>query len=732
MLVSRSHAMLPRLLVHVIVSLHQLSAAIRLDSDRKASDVCLPDPDAICNWNLKIDEPETLEATHQTLSDDLIPNRGKPWGPGWLRHANEQKHRDARCRITKRTLLAMGDKRGTQNEDEGIATKMNMDDLPKVLDTKSIETFEVEAQAPTGPSGEPLVFVPNEDFVLDTAMKESREMGNQEVTMVNAAAGGHVCGGFWKGGRHALEEAICTATTLSAGLEKRCQSDEVNGLASAYMPSPNVLLTTNVKIFREGTMSMYKMLPSPVPVNVISLAMPNFNPRVQDTPQSKFESRPCCSENEGEESPYCEHLRLSWEAVLTAAVQAKNKVLVVTDVGCGVFYNDPTSVGFALGKALNKFVGETRGALRKVIFAGVKRGEKQAAERAFVAAKLAADNQCLPTFSRPFNAYLDKVQKRIDEFWEVEDQKPVPTEPETSVAAPETADMALADQEPEPVQKSSETAAPPQKKKQKAPETAVPPQTDLENLVSKLPTFVQNALKNLGVLTQLQNIIDSLQTTIKDLQRRLHLAERTHETDQELLAKERAKTEQAKEECKEAKAELKELRAGELEQESVGEEKMTEVEPQQEAGGLPGDVAQASDVKELPGDKGEAIDIKSTEASSTPSESEAPPAEVPQPAEVPSASKSGAKKNEPDVMELARQHVLPKAVEAADLARQHADKFQKFATPHLTQAADLLGRHLSPPAPVQDQAAKSQEPKETPKKEPDEQPSEKPKEKPSQ
>merc|ERR1719343_1342972 len=80
-------------------------------------------------------------------------------------------------------------------------------------------------ERPQGPNREfpetGLRKMPQDVFSMQAAEQLAKEQWHQEgrgVAVVSAASAYHCGGGFLTGGRHALEEAICTQTTLYQSL----------------------------------------------------------------------------------------------------------------------------------------------------------------------------------------------------------------------------------------------------------------------------------------------------------------------------------------------------------------------------------------------------------------------------------------------------------------------------------------------------------------------------------
>eukprot|EP00401_Gymnodinium_catenatum_P054053 CAMPEP_0117525758 /NCGR_PEP_ID=MMETSP0784-20121206/35937_1 /TAXON_ID=39447 /ORGANISM="" /LENGTH=396 /DNA_ID=CAMNT_0005321969 /DNA_START=1 /DNA_END=1188 /DNA_ORIENTATION=+ len=187
-----------------------------------------------------------------------------------------------------------------------------------------------------------------EGTVLDVA-REIHERTDQKAVVVNAASAYHVGGGFTNGGRHALEESMCMQSTLYVSLYYVFRTGEKKKIEfegkhyEQYIPENAAVLSPNVHIFREGTYHMppYEFLDQPTAIAaVVSVAMPNLNSEVSDSPLANIErSAPV----------YTELLQQKWRATLRAAKAADATYVVVPAAGCGVFKNEPVQVGKALG-----------------------------------------------------------------------------------------------------------------------------------------------------------------------------------------------------------------------------------------------------------------------------------------------------------------------------------------------------------------------------------------------
>jgi len=187
-----------------------------------------------------------------------------------------------------------------------------------------------------------------------------RTLAGRRAALVSAASAYHAGGGFSSGGRHAMEEALCMQTTLFKSLliaEDQAQNQdfaaspctEHNGNEQGHawqrhIPDDGVILSPDIEVFRGGTSEGYPFLRTPVKLcAVVSVAMPNCNPNVRDAP----------CDRPAEPQVYTALLSLKFIALLTAAQRAGADVLVIPDVGCGVYGNDPRAVGSALGEVLH-------------------------------------------------------------------------------------------------------------------------------------------------------------------------------------------------------------------------------------------------------------------------------------------------------------------------------------------------------------------------------------------
>lgn len=170
----------------------------------------------------------------------------------------------------------------------------------------------------------------------------------RRVAVVSAASAFHVGGGFETGGRHALEEAFCVQTTLFQSLNKAKElasawkACEVGGKSwHMHVPLDGVILSPHVEVFRGTFEEGYGFLDNTVELEaVVSVAMPNQNEDVRDAPVDDI-------------TDYEQLVGKKMQSVFAAVACYTNAdCLVLPDVGCGVFHNDPATVGNIVGRLL--------------------------------------------------------------------------------------------------------------------------------------------------------------------------------------------------------------------------------------------------------------------------------------------------------------------------------------------------------------------------------------------
>lgn len=188
------------------------------------------------------------------------------------------------------------------------------------------------------------------ETVLDAAMGRAR-LG-AKVAAVSAASAYQVGGGFLSGGRHALEESMCMQSTLFMSLQQAARLAAAKRLTDErgrrlHIPEDGAVLSPGVQVFRKGTSCGYApCMEETCLAAVVSVAMPNVNPCNSSSPMEW---------RSPEEQVLLVERKL--HAMLQGAALVEAEVLVVPDLGCGVFGNNPSVIGAAFGRVLCAYRG---------------------------------------------------------------------------------------------------------------------------------------------------------------------------------------------------------------------------------------------------------------------------------------------------------------------------------------------------------------------------------------
>eukprot|EP00930_Biecheleria_cincta_P028191 TRINITY_DN19662_c0_g1_i2.p1 TRINITY_DN19662_c0_g1~~TRINITY_DN19662_c0_g1_i2.p1 ORF type:complete len:621 (+),score=112.39 TRINITY_DN19662_c0_g1_i2:31-1863(+) len=270
----------------------------------------------------------------------------------WIRKENEDVHRNTR-QDAGELLRDAFDKGGYASKSGGRTPTVKFKGLQKMLDgTKVLRHSETLPELPASPNH--TFYTEYGGSAIDQAVK--LQLQGYRVATVNAASAYHAGGGFTTGGRHALEEAFCSQTTLYPSLKKVLDASgpSHHGRHHAHIPEDGVILSPNVEIFRKGSDQGYQLLGQPVEVSgVISMAMYNRNAKVGDAP----------CDAPLDPAAYAEGVRQKFTMLFHAAALSGADCVIVPDVGCGVFQNDPCEVGKICGKVLTRYAGYFRLAL---------------------------------------------------------------------------------------------------------------------------------------------------------------------------------------------------------------------------------------------------------------------------------------------------------------------------------------------------------------------------------
>jgi len=306
-------------------------------------------------------EPQRQSRQLQLLVLDASRGRAPQDEDGtfvWLRAKNEESHRAARREVSALTERATNCRgyaigRGPQCPLEYVDRMI----AGTVLISPSKGTWPVPDIKVVTEANVSQIRI-EKSLVFEEAVKARLE--GKRVVAVNAASAFHTGGGFQTGGRHALEEAMCVQSTLYASLKEAESHAEKVGVCAErhvrpaqkrygenwlqHIPDDGVVLSPYVEVFRGGTNDGYAFEDAVVVLDaVVSVAMPNCNDRMSDSP---VDAHP-------EPQEYKAQLTRKWRAVLTAAANyTQADTLIVPDAGCGVFRNPPKEVGVAFGQVL--------------------------------------------------------------------------------------------------------------------------------------------------------------------------------------------------------------------------------------------------------------------------------------------------------------------------------------------------------------------------------------------
>lgn len=265
------------------------------------------------------------------ILDVQLPKVNGSWA--WLRESNLPAHRNTRQEAGKHLQEALR-QGGYAMEVGSNIKKVSFLSLQQMLD--NTRTLSVSTGLPPLEKslGYQTVFL-HGGHPIRLAAELAQEGFYPAV--VNAASAYHAGGGFTTGGRHALEEAFCSQSTLYASLQRAVEAQKGKRM---HVPEDGVIISPHVEIFRKGTDQGYALQMKPVAIAaVISVAMYNRNHSVRDAPVDAPE----------DSAAYELGTRHKLQALVHGAILANADALVLPDVGCGVFHNDARLVGRLMG-----------------------------------------------------------------------------------------------------------------------------------------------------------------------------------------------------------------------------------------------------------------------------------------------------------------------------------------------------------------------------------------------
>eukprot|EP00931_Biecheleriopsis_adriatica_P076765 TRINITY_DN50440_c0_g1_i1.p1 TRINITY_DN50440_c0_g1~~TRINITY_DN50440_c0_g1_i1.p1 ORF type:complete len:665 (+),score=89.95 TRINITY_DN50440_c0_g1_i1:36-1997(+) len=297
-------------------------------------------------------------------------------GWDWIRNNNDELHRMTRQDAAE--LLIGTFKKGgySMKHENGTLTQIKFSCIQKMI--KGTKLLSCGLGLPKLPRD------PQSQMQLEhgsgiTPMEKSQKLTDAgfKTACVNAASAYHAGGGFTSGGRHALEEAFCSQSTLYASLQQvqaLWKKGETKGLYvntepgyQQHIPTDGCIVSPHVEIFRGNTDQGYFLHGRTVPLAaVVSVAMFNKNRRVRDAPIDAPEDA----------REYEDGVRKKFTAMLHGAALSGADAIIIPDVGCGVFQNDPKQCGRICGDVLFNYSSY----FRRVVFTGKEEFYRAATE----------------------------------------------------------------------------------------------------------------------------------------------------------------------------------------------------------------------------------------------------------------------------------------------------------------------------------------------------------------
>lgn len=268
----------------------------------------------------------------------------------WIRNDNGPAHRKVRLEAAQRLLEAFK-AGGYAVKCGGALHEVRFERVSDMLARTSV--LSISAGLPGLPKnpGHATEYESNSGSPIERSAELSIH-GFQPV-MLSAASAYHAGGGFDSGGRHALEEALCMQSTLYASLQKVAAESK----GPAHIPEDGVIISPGVEIFRRGSDQGYPLHQATAPIAaVISVAMYNRNSKVKDAPVDAPRDK----------ATYEKRTKDKLKVAVHGSVVSGADVLLMPDIGCGVFDNDPKLIGRLAGEVLKEYSGH----LKKVVFTG--------------------------------------------------------------------------------------------------------------------------------------------------------------------------------------------------------------------------------------------------------------------------------------------------------------------------------------------------------------------------
>lgn len=299
------------------------------------------------------------------LLPEQLPKMDGAWD--WIRKKNDELHRVTR--VDAAQLLLETFSRGGFCVSSSIGTAPVSYVRYKGLKNMVRDTKIICASALPKLGKDPNHTLTFEHGAAVSAIEKAMSLAQEgfNVATVSAASAYHVGGGFISGGRHALEEAFCSQSTLYQSLQR---AKELWGIGlqmgtykndwpahDQHIPTDGVIVSPGVEIFRGGTDQGYKVHTNAVAVAaVVSVAMYNKNHSVRDAPVDAPKDA----------KAYEDGIRKKFTAMIHGAALSSADAIIIPDVGCGVFHNDPRDCGRVVGEVLAGYQSR----FKSVVFTG--------------------------------------------------------------------------------------------------------------------------------------------------------------------------------------------------------------------------------------------------------------------------------------------------------------------------------------------------------------------------
>lgn len=265
-------------------------------------------------------------------------------GYEWVRKNNSTESRHERKKISSTTIACANART--------FVTPNGTLKLTKVMKMLS-GTRVIRASSGIAPTEGITKFSVNEVNCFATEVGIQEASTGKKVVLFNGASKYRAGGGFICGGRHAMEESLCCQSSLYLSLQRAIGLSEF----AYHVPDDGVVLSPYVEVFRTGVYDGYEFRKDVVLLEgVVSIAMWNKNLTVNDAPVD--------APSDPEE--YRATVEQKFSAAFEAALSLNPELIVVPDIGCGVYANESHEVGLIVGKCAR----DIRGQVPEVRFCG--------------------------------------------------------------------------------------------------------------------------------------------------------------------------------------------------------------------------------------------------------------------------------------------------------------------------------------------------------------------------